>query len=154
MRSVAKLNYRYLLLSPRRWLLRLVTISVVCFAFSLLIKSHPSLESSTTSLKKALHLEKRQLVIQEGSPTIYGDWCTEAEYLDGEWLKREEEVTLARLGEIYQYTVSPLHKGYATLTTTLGHGSIQMHGAGSTSRKRTTRRTSRPLRPDPGNGAV
>lgn len=39
-----------------------------------------------------------------------GGWCTEKEYLDGEWLEREEEVTLQRLREIFKYTVShPFH---------------------------------------------
>jgi hypothetical protein len=106
MNHIPKLNYRYFLLSPRRILIRLVTISLLCFAFSLLMDSRTSLESNTTSLKKALHLDKRGTVMAEGNPMKHGDWCTEAEYLDGEWLKREEEVTLDRLREIYQYTVS------------------------------------------------
>lgn len=34
------------------------------------------------------------------------DWCTEEEYLDGEWVKREEEVTMDNIRRIFQYTVS------------------------------------------------
>lgn len=36
------------------------------------------------------------------------DWCTEAEYLDGAWVTREEEVTMDNIRRIYKYTVSRL----------------------------------------------
>jgi hypothetical protein len=106
MNHIPKLNYRYLYLSPRRILTRLLTIGLLCFAFSLLMDSRTSPDHNATSLKKALHLSKRGTMLTEGHPVKHGDWCTEAEYLDGEWLQREEEVTLDRLREIYQYTVS------------------------------------------------
>jgi hypothetical protein len=35
-----------------------------------------------------------------------GDWCTEEEYLDGEWVKREEEVTMENIRRVFHYTVS------------------------------------------------
>lgn len=105
MYPITNLNYRYLLLSPRRWILRLLMISLAYFAFTQMMKIR-STSGTSLSLKNALHFSKRESASNEGGRVKRGDWCTEAEYLDGEWLKREEDVTLARLREIYQYTVS------------------------------------------------
>lgn len=80
-------------------------ISLAYFAFEQLMEIR-STSGTSLSLKNALHFSKRESVSTEGGRIKRGDWCTEAEYLDGEWSKREEEVTLARLREIYQYTVS------------------------------------------------
>ncbi|KAJ9096804.1 hypothetical protein QFC21_005075 [Naganishia friedmannii] len=62
------------------------------------------------SMKQALRLgdldlfgPQKKLVIDEYVKKR-SDWCTEAEYLDGEWVKRDEEITLQRLREIYKYT--------------------------------------------------
>lgn len=33
------------------------------------------------------------------------EWCSEAEYLDGAWVTREEEVTLDNIRRIYKFTV-------------------------------------------------
>lgn len=106
MNHIPNLNHHILLLSPRRILTRLLTIGLLWFAFSLLMDSRTSLDSNAASLRKALHLNKRGTMLTDGHPIKHGDWCTEAEYLDGEWLKREGETTLDRLREIYQYTVS------------------------------------------------
>jgi hypothetical protein len=35
-----------------------------------------------------------------------GEWCTEEEYLDGEWVKREEEVDMSNIRKVFSYTVS------------------------------------------------
>ena len=33
------------------------------------------------------------------------DWCSEAEYLDGEWVPRDEEVTMDNIRSIFKYSV-------------------------------------------------
>ena len=113
MHSITKINYRYLLLSPRRWILRLLLISLAYFAFTRLMEIRMT-SGTGMSLGNVLRLSKRVSTSSEGGRIKRDDWCTEAEYLDGEWLKRDEDVTLMRLREIYQYTVSPfgrLHPG-------------------------------------------
>lgn len=40
------------------------------------------------------------------------EWCSEAEYLDGAWVTREEEVTLDNIRRIYKFTVSFLGSLY------------------------------------------
>lgn len=38
--------------------------------------------------------------------TQESNWCSEAEYLDGAWVTRDEQVTLDNIRRIYKYTVS------------------------------------------------
>lgn len=86
-----------------------------------------------------------------------GDWCTEEEYLDGEWVKREEEVTMENIRRIFHYTVSlPL---IITSKAPHTHGlpgsrRSQVYGQRHRVRRRPERRRSKNVSTDLGDGTV
>lgn len=57
-------------------------------------------------LSRSEHGKRAQVVLDSSQYKRVGDWCTEEEYLDGEWVLREQEVTLENIRKIYKYTVS------------------------------------------------
>jgi hypothetical protein len=72
--------------------------------------SAAQLNGSLDAMGRALHLsrsehgKRTQVVLDSSHYKRVGEWCTEEEYLDGEWVLREEEVTLANIRKIYKYT--------------------------------------------------
>lgn len=104
MSSGATTKSRYFRQTPRKWLLRILAVLFVCLGIFHLVQFLASPPSKPSSHWKRGHGKQGQAALQ----VKRGDWCTEKEYLDGEWVKRDGEVTLDRLREIYKYTVRPL----------------------------------------------
>lgn len=65
-----------------------------------------ALHLSRSAIAPRTHEKRRQVVLDSSHFKKAGEWCTEEEYLDGEWVLREEEVTLDNIRKIYKYTVS------------------------------------------------
>lgn len=111
MSSGATTKSRYFRQTPRKWFLRILAMLLICLGLFHLISTIASPNDS--SLFKRRFGKEGQSALEAKR----GDWCTGKEYLDGEWLKRDEEVTLPRLREIFKYTVSHL----LSICTILAH---------------------------------
>lgn len=75
-----------------------------------------ALHLSRSSAPAGKHGKRAQFVLDSSDHKRVGDWCTEEEYLDGEWVLREEEVTLDNIRRIYKYTVSMGKCGSRSMT--------------------------------------
>lgn len=72
----------------------------------------PAMDSWRSGMQMLEGGDDDQMVL-EGDES---EWCSEAEYLDGAWVTREEEVTLDNIRRVYKFTVSFLGIFYGPST--------------------------------------
>ena len=99
--------------NPRRYHRLLAAVVSTLGLVHLVFAPFGSSEADSTwkvDVRKSLTGEKQwripKLTLHDQASKETDDWCTEEEYLDGEWVKREEEVTTNNIRRIFQYTVS------------------------------------------------
>lgn len=84
-------------------------------------------------------------------------WCSEAEFLDGEWVLRDEEVTMENIRSVFQYTVRKGLRRDLYLLIAMSHsgiGATSMYGQGRRKGSPTEHQRSRVLCPCDGSRPV
>lgn len=131
---------------PRYLRLLAVLIGIIVVAHFLFAPFGPAI-SETPYLRKvdfpkSLRPRAGGGLVAQGSDAWkkVGDWCTEEEYLDGEWVKREEEVTMDNIRRVFHYTVSLTSSLYPCLRASpscdVGPRRTQMSSQGNRVRRR------------------
>lgn len=110
--SLNKAVHVHAYVRPRYFRLLAILIAIIVVAHFLFAPFGPAI-SETPYLRKVDFAKSLRSRGSGAQPPIgsdawkkVGDWCTEEEYLDGEWVKREEEVTMDNIRKIFHYTVS------------------------------------------------
>ncbi|KAJ9108626.1 hypothetical protein QFC20_003324 [Naganishia adeliensis] len=108
--SLNKAVHVHTYVRPRYCRLLAVLIGIIVLVHFLFVPFSPSL-ADTPYLSKVdfgKSLRSRgvgaQVPLDGNGWKKIGDWCTEEEYLDGEWVKREEEVTMENIRRVFHYT--------------------------------------------------
>lgn len=109
--SLNKAVHVHTYVRPRYCRLLAVLIGIIVLVHFLFVPFSPSL-ADTPYLRKVdfgKSLRSRgvgaKVPLDGNGWKKIGDWCTEEEYLDGEWVKREEEVTMENIRRVFHYTV-------------------------------------------------